>query len=432
MAETVISIENVSKEYHLGVIDTGTFRGDLQRWWAKRRGMPDPHLKIGEKDHGNRDGETLWALKDISFEVKQGEAVGVIGRNGAGKSTLLKILSRVAAPTSGQVRAKGRIASLLEVGTGFHPELTGRENVFLNGAIMGMKKAEIARKFDEIVDFSGVEKFIDTPVKRYSSGMYVRLAFAVAAHLDPDILIVDEVLAVGDAEFQKKCLGKMDDVAHGGRTIIFVSHNMQAIRNLCSRCILLDRGGVLIDESTDLTLNTYSAISRDTIINVETGISDETYRRGTGAIRFTAVAIKDMENNVRFTFGMGEAIRFELSYKAFREMPGAAVYIGLRSGISGELVTTVRHLLSSDRIAAGSTGMATVELPNIYIRPGEYPLYLHISGASGKDYDVLDDLTHPLVITSGDERQHYNFDATQPFGYFSVPSRLTANEVHRS
>ena len=209
------------------------------------RGKPNPLLRIGETDHGNRVGEEIWALKDVSFQVQQGEVLGVIGRNGAGKSTLLKILSRVTAPSSGEVKVKGRIASLLEVGTGFHPELTGRENIYLNGAILGMTKQEVTRKFDEIVDFSGVEKFIDTPVKRYSSGMYVRLAFAVAAHLESEILLVDEVLAVGDAEFQKKCLGKMGDVAHNeGRTVLFVSHNMAAVQQLCMVGILINNGQI--------------------------------------------------------------------------------------------------------------------------------------------------------------------------------------------
>ena len=216
----VISVEHLTKQYDLGVIGTGTLSRDLNRWWAYLRHKPDPYTPIGQEDHFKRVGETILALDDVSFTVQQGEALGIIGRNGAGKSTLLKILSRVTAPTSGLVKVNGRIGSLLEVGTGFHPELTGRENIYLNGAILGMKKAEVTQKFDEIVDFSGVEKFIDTPVKRYSSGMYVRLAFAVAAHLDPEILIVDEVLAVGDAEFQKKCLGKMGDVAGEGRTVL--------------------------------------------------------------------------------------------------------------------------------------------------------------------------------------------------------------------
>jgi lipopolysaccharide transport system ATP-binding protein len=241
---TVISVENLSKTYYLGQIGTGTFANDMKLWWAKVRGKPNPLLKIGEADHGNRDGEELMALRDVSFTVQKGEILGIIGKNGAGKSTLLKILSRVTAPTSGAIKVKGRIASLLEVGTGFHPELTGRENTYLNGAILGMSRQEVARKFDEIVNFAEVEKFIDTPVKRYSSGMYVRLAFAVAAHLEPEILIVDEVLAVGDAEFQKKCLGKMGDVAREGRTVLFVSHNMVAIKSLCPKCIWLNEGEI--------------------------------------------------------------------------------------------------------------------------------------------------------------------------------------------
>jgi lipopolysaccharide transport system ATP-binding protein len=258
MPAVVISAESLSKAYQLGVVGTGTFYGDLNRWWAKLRGLPDPYLKIGEKDHGNRDGETVWALRGVNFQVRQGEAVGIIGRNGAGKSTLLKILSRVTAPTSGEIKVKGRVASLLEVGTGFHPELTGRENIFLNGAILGMNRREIQRKFDDIVDFSGVEKYIDTPVKRYSSGMYVRLAFAVAAYLDSEILVVDEVLAVGDAEFQKKCLGKMGDVSRGeGRTVLFVSHNMSMINSLCSRALFLDSGSVGWDGQVSEAVSRY-------------------------------------------------------------------------------------------------------------------------------------------------------------------------------
>ena len=246
MTKPVISVEHLTKKYDLGVIGTGTLTRDLERWWARVRRKPDPYTPIGQEDAFKHYGESILALDDVSFTVGQGETLGIIGRNGAGKSTLLKILSRVTAPTSGMVKVKGRIGSLLEVGTGFHPELTGRENVYLNGAILGMKRAEVARKFDEIVDFSGVEKFIDTPVKRYSSGMYVRLAFAVAAYLESEILIVDEVLAVGDAEFQKKCLGKMGDVASKeGRTVLFVSHNMNMITRLCNHCILLNNGQII-------------------------------------------------------------------------------------------------------------------------------------------------------------------------------------------
>lgn len=247
MSEVVIKVENVSKQYRLGQVGTGTISHDLNRWWAKLQGKEDPTLKIGDVNDRTAKGNSdyVWSLKDINFEINKGDAVGIIGRNGAGKSTLLKILSKVTGPTTGHIKVKGRIASLLEVGTGFHPELTGRENIYLNGAILGMKHHEIKRKFDEIVDFSGVERYIDTPVKRYSSGMYVRLAFAVAAHLESEILIVDEVLAVGDAEFQKKCLGKMGDVSKGeGRTVLFVSHNMLAVKSLCNIGLELDLGGL--------------------------------------------------------------------------------------------------------------------------------------------------------------------------------------------
>jgi len=243
---TAIKVENLSKIYRLGEIGTGTISRDLERWVKmKVMGKEDPFLKIGESNDRSKKGSSdiVYSLQDLNFEIQQGDAVGIIGRNGAGKSTLLKILSRVNTPTTGKINIKGRVASLLEVGTGFHPELTGRENIYLNGAILGMKKKEIDRKFDEIVDFSGVERYIDTPVKRYSSGMYVRLAFAVAAHLESEILIVDEVLAVGDAEFQKKCLGKMGEISKGeGRTVLFVSHNMAAVQSLCQKGILLQNG----------------------------------------------------------------------------------------------------------------------------------------------------------------------------------------------
>jgi len=242
-----IKAENISKAYQIGEFSTGTISRDIERWWALMRGKEDPFLRIGETNDRSTKGTSniVWSLKDINFEIQQGDAVGIIGKNGAGKSTLLKVLSRVTTPTTGKVKVKGRIASLLEVGTGFHPELTGRENIFLNGAILGMRKHEIKKHFDAIVDFSGVERYIDTPVKRYSSGMYVRLAFAVAAHLESEILIVDEVLAVGDAEFQKKCLGKMGDVSKAeGRTVLFVSHNMASIEQLCSKGLLLKNGFV--------------------------------------------------------------------------------------------------------------------------------------------------------------------------------------------
>jgi len=256
----VINVENISKQYRLGDVGTGALAHDVNKWWHKVRGKENPYLKIGETNDRSVKGESdyVWALKDINFEVKQGEVLGIIGRNGAGKSTLLKILSKTTTPTTGSIKIKGRIASLLEVGTGFHPELSGRDNIFLNGAILGMTKREIKSKFDEIVDFAGVERYIDTPVKRYSSGMYVRLAFGVAAHLEPEILIVDEVLAVGDAEFQKKALGKMKDVSEkDGRTVLFVSHNLEAVSKLCNRGILMDSGFLRIDDKLDAVLVEY-------------------------------------------------------------------------------------------------------------------------------------------------------------------------------
>ncbi len=260
MSSPVIHIDNLSKQYRLGEVSTGSIAHDINRWWHRLRGNDDPYLKIGEENNRAQKGnsEYVWALRNISFEVRQGEVLGIIGRNGAGKSTLLKILSRTTAPTLGEVKIKGRVASLLEVGTGFHPELTGRDNIFLNGAILGMTRAEIKSKFDEIVDFAGVERYIDTPVKRYSSGMYVRLAFGVAAHLEPEILVVDEVLAVGDAEFQKKCLGKMKDVSDkGGRTVLFVSHNMTAVKSLCQTGLLLENGKINKYGDVNSVVDTY-------------------------------------------------------------------------------------------------------------------------------------------------------------------------------
>lgn len=271
----VISVENLSKAYRLGAIGGGTLKEDLNRWWAKLRGEVDPTLKVGEEHLARLLGKEFWALRDINFSVDEGEVLGVIGRNGAGKSTLLKILSQVTAPSSGEIKIRGRIASLLEVGTGFHPELTGRENIFLNGAILGMSKGEIRRKFDEIVDFSGIAEFIDTPVKRYSSGMYVRLAFAVAAHLEPEILIVDEVLAVGDAEFQKKCLGKMQEVSQGGRTVLFVSHTMQAIASLCSRALLIQEGRIAHAGTPEEVIDFYLRNSSDSSFVGETSGSEQ-------------------------------------------------------------------------------------------------------------------------------------------------------------
>lgn len=272
-SEIAIKIENLSKQYRLGQIGTGTLSHDLNRWWHKVRGNEDPYIKIGDINDRSQKGNSdyVWALRDISFEVKRGEVIGIIGKNGAGKSTLLKILSKVTKPTTGTIKAKGRIASLLEVGTGFHQEMTGRENVYLNGSIMGMTKTEINRKFDEIVEFAGVERYIDTPVKRYSSGMTVRLGFAIAAHLEPEILVVDEVLAVGDAEFQKKAIGKMQDVSQNyGRTVLFVSHNMGAVRMLCSKGIVLHNGFVSYSGEVNSAVDFYLKEAKSNLVKKTT------------------------------------------------------------------------------------------------------------------------------------------------------------------
>ncbi|TYB80174.1 ABC transporter ATP-binding protein [Bizionia saleffrena] len=273
----ILKVENISKQYRLGLVGTGTISHDLNRWWSKIRGKGDPYLKVGEVNDRSTKGssEYVWALQDINFEVKRGEVLGIIGKNGAGKSTLLKILSKVTSPTTGEIKTRGRIASLLEVGTGFHGEMTGRENIFLNGAILGMTKKEIANKIDEIIDFSGCERYIDTPVKRYSSGMTVRLAFAVAAFLEPEILVIDEVLAVGDAEFQKKAIGKMQDISRGeGRTVIFVSHNMAAVKSLCTRGVVLEHGKVVFEGSEDKAVEKYLNSQQETSLVFENTKAD--------------------------------------------------------------------------------------------------------------------------------------------------------------
>jgi lipopolysaccharide transport system ATP-binding protein len=335
MSDTVIQINHLSKYYRLGVIGIERLVDDVNRWWARLRRKPYPLSKIGRQTTAkstNLNGSAsngIWALKNVSFEVKRGEVLGIIGRNGAGKSTLLKILSRVTTPTSGEAFIKGRIASLLEVGTGFHPELTGRENISLNGAILGMTKAEIRKKFDEIVEFAGVEQFIDTPVKRYSSGMYVRLAFAVAAHLESEILIVDEVLAVGDAHFQKKCLGKMGNVAKQlGRTILFVSHNMQAVTSLCSRGIVIENGLIATDNRADEAVKSYiSLISPEGLKDRERVWGDLHSAPGNDRIRIRRIAIVACGDDRFSPIEMSTPFQIEVDYWNF--VPGTKLLLNL-------------------------------------------------------------------------------------------------------
>lgn len=335
MSDTAISVRNLGKSYHLGVIGRKTLQDELHYWWLKARGKdPRHHMGIVGSDESSKaedNDNNFWALKNVSFDVKKGEVLGIIGRNGAGKSTLLKILTRITEPTEGEAVLEGRVASLLEVGTGFHAELTGRENIFLNGSILGMKKDEIRKKFDDIVDFAEISEFIDTPVKRYSSGMYVRLAFAVAAHLEPEIMLVDEVLAVGDVAFQKKCLGKMKDVAGEGRTVLFVSHNMTAINNLCGRALLVEKGKLIMDSVAEEVTDRY--LGRQVVESI-VAAGEEINERMEGIIlkenpfiRPEQVSLLDNAGNPRKVFDADMPINVSVTFKCFRKVPDMRVIV---------------------------------------------------------------------------------------------------------
>ncbi len=374
MGNTVIKVEGVSKQYRLGQISTGSLAHDVNRWWYKIRSKEDPYLKIGEENDRTEKGnsEYVWALKDISFDVKQGEVLGIIGRNGAGKSTLLKILSRTTLPTTGTVKAKGRIASLLEVGTGFHPELTGRENIFLNGAILGMTKREITSKFDEIVDFSGVEKYIDTPVKRYSSGMYVRLAFAVAAHLEPEILIVDEVLAVGDAEFQKKCLGKMKDVSvNEGRTVLFVSHNMAAIKTLCTNVVVLENGKVKFKGETAAAVGYYLKGESESQNKKSFGLThDNDY------FTLHEISLNPVGEDSNSTLDEYQVIEVH-TFINIKKDAEKLHFTYVLSGEEGEALFTFSHITSQQRLKTGLNHLKCT-FPKGFLNVGTYYLTAYL------------------------------------------------------
>ena len=393
MDAPVIKIESVSKQYRLGQVGTGTISHDLNRWWHRLRGKDDPYLKVGETNDRTSKGvsDYVWALNDISFDVKQGEVLGIIGRNGAGKSTLLKILSRVTQPSSGAIHVRGRIASLLEVGTGFHPELTGRENIFLNGAILGMSKHEIRSKFDEIVAFSGVEKYIDTPVKRYSSGMYVRLAFAVAAHLEPEILIVDEVLAVGDAEFQKKCLGKMKDVSTQGRTVLFVSHNMLAIKSLCTSGVWLHNGTVEsiggIEQVVDayLTRNTFLLNSKKTI--------------GKQALGFTLNQLSISDNGISGNFNIHEDLVFTIDFECLENQPAININLFFHS-IEGNLIFATCSQVANYQVGCYQL---TCTIPANTLNDNLYRIDLMVVANESKPIMAFEEV---LIIEGVEERRN--------------------------
>lgn len=373
-----IKVEHLSKAYQLGQIGTGTISRDLERWYAKIRGKEDPFLRIGESNNQitKSESDVVWSLKDINFEIEQGDAVGIIGRNGAGKSTLLKILSKVTAPSTGKISGQGRIASLLEVGTGFHPELSGRENIFLNGAILGMRKKEIQRKLEEIVDFAGIERYLDTPVKRYSSGMYVRLAFAVAAHLESEILIVDEVLAVGDAEFQKKCLSKMSDVSNGeGRTVLFVSHNMDAVATLTSKSLYLKDGELNLYDKTDRTIFKYLEADSN-----EVGI----YTKEPKAIgpSFTKVEVIVSENDGSHMNGKDLIVDIDINVHEIIE--GMSVSLQICNSTETPIIYTYTFDTDSPLLRKIGINKLRCIIPKCKLYANTYYLVMHLAETKGK------------------------------------------------
>lgn len=372
----ILKAENISKQYRLGVVGTGTLSHDLNRWWYKVRGKGDPYLKIGETNDRSVKGgsDYVWALKDINFEVKQGEVLGIIGKNGAGKSTLLKILSRVTTPTTGSIKTAGRIASLLEVGTGFHPELTGRENIYLNGAILGMTKAEITGKLDEIIAFSGCERYIDTPVKRYSSGMKVRLAFAVAAHLEPEILVVDEVLAVGDAEFQKKAIGKMQDISSSeGRTVLFVSHNMESILQLCTKCMVMENGTVKfmggVKKGIELYLDIFGQVSNEIKFPI----------KGTAIELLDFKVISTLQDTQVSSLIIGEPYQFSLSLRNNAESKRLNIRYQIfdNSNVLISTLNTYHYGLNVD-VSPDETMQLICNISKLSITKGEYMVGIEI------------------------------------------------------
>lgn len=404
MPKTVIELDNISKQYRLGVVGTGTLSHDLNRWWAKFRGKEDPTKKISASNVLDKvDTKFVWALKDINMRVEEGTVLGIVGKNGAGKSTMLKLLSRVTGPTTGEIRVKGRIASLLEVGTGFHPELTGRENIYLNGAILGMTKKEIDRKYDEIVEFSGVKKYIGTPVKRYSSGMYVRLAFAVAAHLESEILIVDEVLAVGDAEFQKRAIGKMKDVSVSGRTVLFVSHNLTAVEQLCNKAVLMQNGTITMDGQVGDILEAYKKSS------LEIG---EVKPYGTNQVEFINYRITDLKGKEIKEINLGDSFRVVADIKFNEDVDSTDLSLDIRND-ANEFISHVTNMDDQFFIAENKRGeQKTIEITirNFSLAPGIYYISLWLGNMYGT-YNYLENCLR-LSVKQGNDfiLRNYPFD----------------------
>jgi len=411
MNDFSIQVEGIGKRYFLG---EGTDRNYIRL-----------ALKTIFQKLQNDRFQEFWALKDVSFAVQQGEAIGVIGRNGAGKSTLLKVISRITAPTEGRARIRGRMGTLLEVGTGFHPELTGRDNIFLSGTILGMTYKEVARKFDEIVAFSEIEKFIDTPVKRYSSGMYVRLAFAVASFLEPEILIVDEVLAVGDASFQRKSLGRLNDASvKQGRTVLFVSHNLQAIRTFCKRVLLMEKGRLVFDGPVHEGIERYlSSVPKE--IDVRSVALRDRRNRTTGAARFTRISPSDKFGNPTWRFQVGQDIKITLDYEVLEPIPDLAFLMQLRSAMDGQLITTIRKIVNTSPMKSGDTGQVALVLPSIPLRPTELSLYACLGrGDDAVYYDVVDaNADIPMLIVFSETEDKYERQGVVTLDY-SVTAKV--------
>ncbi|MEI6435908.1 MAG: ABC transporter ATP-binding protein [Bacteroidota bacterium] len=404
MPHVVIKLENVSKQYRLGNVGTGTLSHDLNRFFAKALGKDDPTMKVGVSNRLDTvDGRYVWALKDINLEICDGEVLGIVGKNGAGKSTLLKLMSRVTSPSTGEIKIKGRIASLLEVGTGFHPELTGKENIYLNGAILGMTKKEISSKFDEIVEFSGVKKYVDTPVKRYSSGMYVRLAFAVAAHLEPEILIVDEVLAVGDAEFQKKAIGKMQSVSRSGRTVLFVSHNLTAVEQLCTKGVLMQNGMLNMEGKVHDITSAYKQMSVD---------ENDLRRSGTRVMEFLEYKMTGLNGKAIDEVFLGDNFLITANFKSSEQMDLCDMTLDIRND-SNEFIG---HVTNADDgfeirdVTKGNIKSVSVMVKNICFSPGTYYISLWLGNSYGT-FDYIENCIR-FTIKQGDTfiRRPFPFD----------------------
>lgn len=399
MSNNVIQTENLSKLYRLGIISSKTIAEDISRLWSRISGNENPDFNLGEiNDRSLKSkGNYVWALKDVSFDVKEGELLAIIGKNGAGKSTLLKILSRVTTPSSGSVKIKGKVASLLEVGTGFHQELTGRENIFLNGSILGMTKKEIKSRFEEIVEFSGIGRYIDTPVKRYSSGMYVRLAFGVAAHLDPEILIVDEVLAVGDAEFQKKCIGKMQDVSmKEGRTVLFVSHNMSAVKNLCTKGIILEHGKIFYQGDIDSAVSKYLSSGST---EAEVNLRDRKDRQGGDKFRFTEIILKDSNSENINQVISGEPLLIEVKYTGKADLSGNFIFsISFNDGFGNTKASFVNDEMGIRFSNLDKSGSVFLKIPRLLLRSDSYSIRLFASLNGTGQENILDCIDNAVNI----------------------------------